>query len=193
MLNFVIILKKCLWSLQYSDLILIETGCLKQDSEWKSQMCISVYCTTVKSTDRPIWAISLTVQSFQQSVNSQWLRQWKGCIFDSPQNRCLLTYRPKIMQRWLLPRPIMLSKFGENLSMGAFLANRWNITVIFLIYTPFLRNSPTGQITHQIFTLDGLCDADSDKGVPFLAFVDTAAHLGGQIAPKPQFQPPGPW
>jgi len=32
-------------------------------------------------------------------------------------------------------------------------------------------------------------DADSRKGVPFLAFVDTAAHLG-QIAPKLQFWGP---
>jgi len=35
--------------------------------------------------------------------------------------------------------------------------------------------------------LDGSNNADSLKGVTFLAFVDTAAHLGDQIALKPQF------
>jgi len=35
--------------------------------------------------------------------------------------------------------------------------------------------------------LNGSNDADSRKGVPFLALVDIAAHLGDQNAPKPQF------
>jgi len=34
----------------------------------------------------------------------------------------------------------------------------------------------------------GSNNADSGKGVPFLAFVDIAAHLWDQITPKPQFQ-----
>jgi len=55
------------------------------------------------------------------------------------------------------------------------------------IYTPFLSNSPTGQTIHHIFTLNSSNDADSRKGVPFLAFVDIAPHLGDQIAQKPQF------
>jgi len=51
----------------------------------------------------------------------------------------------------------------------------------------FLSNSPTGQTIHHIFTLNGSNDADSRKGVPFVAFVDIAAHFGDQIAPKKQF------
>jgi len=72
--------------------------------------------------------------------------------------------------------------------MGGFGANRWNINYIsFFIYTPFLSNAPTGQTAHNIFTLNGSNDADSRKGVPFLALVDIAANLGDQIAQKPQF------
>jgi len=71
--------------------------------------------------------------------------------------------------------------------MGGFLENRWNIAKIFFIYTPFLSNSPTGQTVHHIFTLNGSNDADSRKGVHFLAFVDIAPHFGDQIAPKHQF------
>jgi len=52
---------------------------------------------------------------------------------------------------------------------------------------PFLRNTPRGQITHQIFMLYGSNDADLCKGVTLLAFVNTAAHLGGPTAPKPHF------
>jgi len=58
---------------------------------------------------------------------------------------------------------------------------------MFFIYTPFLRNTPTGQTARQIFTLNGSNDADSRKDVPFLALVDIAVHLGVQIAPKTQF------
>jgi len=72
--------------------------------------------------------------------------------------------------------------------MGGFGANRWNINYIsFFIYTPFLSNAPTGQTAHHILTLNGSNDADSRKGVPFLALVDIAAHLGDQIGRKPQF------
>jgi len=56
----------------------------------------------------------------------------------------------------------------------------------FYLY-PFLSNSPTGQTVHHIFTLNGSNDADSRKGVPFLAFVDIAPHFWDQIAQKPQF------
>jgi len=35
--------------------------------------------------------------------------------------------------------------------------------------------------------LNGSNDTDSCKDVPFLALVNIAAHLGGQIAQKPQF------
>ena len=72
--------------------------------------------------------------------------------------------------------------------MGGFGTNRWNINYIsFFIYTPFLSNAPTGQTADHIFTLYGSNDADSRKDVPFLASVDIAAHLGDQIAQKPQF------
>jgi len=54
----------------------------------------------------------------------------------------------------------------------------------FFIYTPFLNNALTGQTADHIFTLNGSNDADSRKGVPFLALVDIIAHLGDQIAPK---------
>jgi len=58
---------------------------------------------------------------------------------------------------------------------------------MFFIYTPFLRNTPTGQTARQIYTLNGSNDADSRKDVPFLALVDIAVHLGDKIAQKPQF------
>jgi len=58
---------------------------------------------------------------------------------------------------------------------------------MFFIYTPFLRNTPTGQTARQIYTLNGSNDTVSRKDVPFLALVDIAAHLGDEIAPKPQF------
>jgi len=57
----------------------------------------------------------------------------------------------------------------------------------FLFIPPFSNDSPTGQTSHQIFMLDGSYDMDSHKVVPFLASVDIAAHLKGQIAQKPQF------
>jgi len=45
-------------------------------------------------------------------------------------------------------------------------------------------NSPTGQTAHHIFTLNCSNNADSRKGVPFLALVDNAAHLEDQIVKK---------
>jgi len=62
---------------------------------------------------------------------------------------------------------------------------RW-IYFVFYLYL-FLKNSPTGQTTHHIFTINGSNDADSRKSVPFLALVDITAHLGDQIAQNPQF------
>jgi len=58
---------------------------------------------------------------------------------------------------------------------------------MFFIYTPFLRNTPTGQTARQNYTLNGSNDADSRKDVLFLPLVDIAAHLGDQVAQKPQF------
>ena len=58
---------------------------------------------------------------------------------------------------------------------------------MFFIHTPFFRNTPTGQTARQNYTVNGSNDADSRKDVPFLALVDIAAHLGDQIAQKPQF------
>jgi len=59
--------------------------------------------------------------------------------------------------------------------------------LLVFIYTPSLSNSPTGQTVHHIFTLNGSNYTDSRKGVPILALVDISAHLGDQIAQKPQF------
>jgi len=74
----------------------------------------------------------------------------------------------------------------ENRAWGAS-AQIGEISREFFLFIPFLSNSPTGQTVHHIFTLNGSTDADSRKGVPFLAFVDIAPHFWDQIAPKPQF------
>jgi len=58
---------------------------------------------------------------------------------------------------------------------------------MFFIYTPFLRDIPTGQTARQIYILNGSDQANSCMDVPFMALVDIAAHLGDQIAQKPQF------
>jgi len=60
---------------------------------------------------------------------------------------------------------------------------------MFFIYTPFLRNTPTGQTARQIYTLNSSNDADprSTQGYAFLALVDIAAHLGDQIAQNTNF------
>jgi len=55
---------------------------------------------------------------------------------------------------------------------------------MFFIYTPFLRNTPTGQTARQIYTPNGSNDADSRKDLPFLSLVYIAAHLGDQTAQK---------
>jgi len=82
------------------------------------------------------------------------------------------------------------TKFGAYPSIEGFSANGWNITQIIFIYLfiPFFGNSPTaGQTGRWIFTFYGSNDADSRKDVSFWGFIHTALHLGGQIAPKPQF------
>jgi len=58
---------------------------------------------------------------------------------------------------------------------------------LFFIYTPFFKQLTYRSDAHHIFTHSGSNDVDSRKGVPFLALVDIAAHLGDQIAQKPQF------
>jgi len=55
------------------------------------------------------------------------------------------------------------------------------------IYTPFLRNTPTGQTACQIYTLNGSNDADSCMDVPFLALVNIAAHLWIKLPKNPNF------
>ena len=57
----------------------------------------------------------------------------------------------------------------------------------FFIYTTFLSNALIGQTAHHIFTLNSSNDADSRKGVPFLAFVDIATRFEGKIALKINF------
>jgi len=72
--------------------------------------------------------------------------------------------------------------------MGGFGAIGEILTIFhFLFIALFLSKAPTGQTAHHIFTLNGLNDTDSRKGVPFLALVDIVAHLRDQIAQKPQF------
>ena len=84
---------------------------------------------------------------------------------------------PTAVQNLVEIRPWGASgKIGETLT-----------TFRFLFIYPFLSNAPTGHTTEHIFTLNGSNDADSRKDVPFLASVDTAAHLGDQITQKPQF------
>jgi len=55
------------------------------------------------------------------------------------------------------------------------------------IYNFFFMNSPTGQTCRRIFTLDGSNDADSRKHVPFVAFVDIAAHFRVKSPENPNF------
>jgi len=63
----------------------------------------------------------------------------------------------------------------------------YNPKCFLFIPPPFLRNTATGQIARQMYTLNGSNDADSRKDVPFLAMVDIATHLGDHIAQKTQF------
>jgi len=81
--------------------------------------------------------------------------------------------------------PYGCAKLGAYPSMGGFWAHGWNITKIIFIYTPFLRNSPTGQTCRRIFTHDSSNDADSRKDVPFLEIFHIAPNLGGQKPQKP--------
>ena len=81
--------------------------------------------------------------------------------------------------------PYGCAKLGAYPSMGGFWAHGWNITKIIFIYTPFLRNSPTGQTCRRIFTHDGSNDADSRKDVPFLEIFHIAPNLRGQKPQKP--------
>jgi len=72
--------------------------------------------------------------------------------------------------------------------MGGFGANRWNINYISFFYLyPFFKQRTYRSDAHHICTLNGSNDADSRKVVPFLAFVDTVAHLGDQIAQKRKY------
>jgi len=72
---------------------------------------------------------------------------------------------------------VEISSLGASGQIGEISPN------FFYLYP--LSNAPTGQTAHHIFTPHGSNDADSCKGVPFLTFVDIAAHLWNQIAPKP--------
>jgi len=56
--------------------------------------------------------LSLTAQLHQQSVNSQWLSQWEGSIFDLPPPKESTSFNrlPKICHRWLRPRLLQLCK-----------------------------------------------------------------------------------
>jgi len=60
------------------------------------------------------------------------------------------------------------------------------LCILRFLFIPLFKQL-TGQTAHLIFTLNGSNDADSHKGVPFLASINIAAHLWDQIAPKPQF------
>jgi len=117
-------------------------------------------------------------------------KPWEHVIFDPPPTES--TYLNQSLKKFVTGDYFhdycSCAKFGRNPSMVGFGENMWNIKyILFVIYTPFLSNSPTGQTAHHIFTLNGSNDADSCKGVPFLALVDIANHLGDQIAQKPQF------
>jgi len=58
---------------------------------------------------------------------------------------------------------------------------------VWVCVTPFFRNSPTGQTHPRIFTLDGLNDAYSHKGVPFWGFIDITPHFEGKIPQNTSF------
>jgi len=58
----------------------------------------------------------------------------------------------------------------------------------FFIYT-FFENSHTGQTRRRKFMVDGSNDAQLCMGMPFMGFIDIAAHFRGEIPPpkKKQF------
>jgi len=75
--------------------------------------------------------------------------------------------------------PYSCAKFDANPGMWV----KYEELFLF-IYTLFM-NSPTGKTRRRIFTIDGSNDADSPMGVHFGGFIDTAAHVGGEIPRKP--------
>jgi len=105
--------------------------------------------------------------------------------FSTPHRTDTLNRSPKYLS------PVITSttpaKLGAYPSMGSFWAHGWNITKIIVIYSPFLRNSPTGHTRRQIFTHDGSNDADSRKDVPLLEIFHIAPNVGGQNPQNPQF------
>ena len=58
---------------------------------------------------------------------------------------------------------------------------------LFIYLYLFFMNSPTGQTSRRIFTLDGSNDADSRKDVPFGHFVDMLPILGVKYSQNPIF------
>jgi len=61
------------------------------------------------------------------------------------------------------------------------------LTIFHFLFIPLFKQLAYRSDRSPHFTLNGSNNADSHKGVPFLALVDIAAHLGDQIAQKPQF------
>jgi len=63
------------------------------------------------------------------------------------------------------------------------------LTIFRFFFIPFFKQCTcrSDRSAHHIFTLNGSYDAESRKGVPFLALVDIVAHLGDQVAPKNKF------
>jgi len=53
------------------------------------------------------------------------------------------------------------------------------------IYTPFLRNTPTGQTARQIYTLNGSNDMDSRKDVPFWLWLILQPIYGIKLPQNP--------
>jgi len=60
--------------------------------------------------------------------------------------------------------------------------------LVILFFIPLYKQLTYRSDRSPIFTLIGSNDADSRNGVPLLALVDIAAHLGDKIAQKPQFR-----
>jgi len=62
------------------------------------------------------------------------------------------------------------------------------ILVIFcFLFIPLFKQLTYRSDRSPHFTLNGSNDADSCKGVPFLALVDIAAHLGVHLPQNPNF------
>ena len=81
------------------------------------------------------------------------------------QNRHPSTDHEKFVTGDYVGDPDGCAKLGAYPSTGAPGHMGKYITNIIFIYTPFLRNSPTGQTRRQIFTHDGSNDVDSRKDV----------------------------